>query len=440
MPEGVQERNYWWLIAKPSIWSLSDIEEGESQEYTLFNNGNKRRIFQNFLDVKIGDLLIGYEAHPKKKIISLAKISQASDGHCIRIEKIEDFENQPTYAELINYLVIKNSDPFQKNLRGSLFKLTKDEYNFIMQLIRNPGSIQPDGTKAYSKEKFLQDVFISSEDYDTLVSLLRRKKNIILTGPPGVGKTFCAKRLAYSMIGEKDDTRVKTVQFHQSYSYEDFIKGYKPKKDSEGFELTNGIFYDFCKTAKNDKENEYFFIIDEINRGNLSKIFGELLMLIESDHRGESVELAYGGEEFFVPSNLHIIGMMNTADRSIAMIDYALRRRFSFFEMKPAFSSYGFTDYQKQFESDNFNKLIDTVKELNEEICKDNSLGKGFCIGHSYFCLADEEIGDLIEEDDINNWLREVVDYDVLPQLEEYWFDDKAKFDEWKGKLKGALS
>ena len=129
------------------------------------------------------------------------------------------------------------------------------------------------------------------EEYEILKRLLLKKKNLILQGPPGVGKTFAARRLAYSIMQVKDSERVMMVQFHQSYSYEDFIMGFRPTKEG-GFELVPGPFYEFCKKAKDDLDNDYFFIIDEINRGNMSKIFGELLMLIETDKRGESIRLS----------------------------------------------------------------------------------------------------------------------------------------------------
>ena len=153
----------------------------------------------------------------------------------------------------------------------------------------------------------------------------------------GRRKTFAAKRLAYSMMGHKDDSRIELVQFHQNYSYEDFVMGYKPT--DSGFALKSGVFYEFCNKASSQPGKDFFFIIDEINRGNMSKIFGELLMLIEKDYRGTEATLAYNGKAFSVPENLFIIGMMNTADRSLAMIDYALRRRFSFFEISPGFET-----------------------------------------------------------------------------------------------------
>lgn len=236
----------------------------------------------------------------------------------------------------------------------------------------------------YTKEDFLSEVFMPEEEYDKLSGILRIKKNIILQGAPGVGKTFVAKRIAFSMMGVKDVERVMMVQFHQSYSYEDFIMGFRPSTD--GFELKRGAFYNFCKKAEIDGDNDYFFIIDEINRGNLSKIFGELFMLIENDKRGVSLQLLYSDEKFSVPKNIYIIGMMNTADRSLAMLDYALRRRFAFFEIKPGFTTDGFREYRMSLKNEKFDKLIACVESLNNVISNDESLGDGFCIGHSYFC------------------------------------------------------
>lgn len=281
---------------------------------------------------------------------------------------------------------------------------------------------------AYDVENFLEEVYMDEESYYTLVDLLREKKNVILQGAPGVGKTFVAKRLAYSMMGVKDQNRVMMIQFHQSYSYEDFIMGFRP--DKSGFEMKHGAFYRFCKDAEIDSDNDYFFIIDEINRGNLSKIFGELFMLIENDKRGVELQLLYSVEKFSVPSNVFIIGMMNTADRSLAMLDYALRRRFSFYEMKPAFQTDGFQQYRENFSSPKFDTLINCIEELNLAITDDDSLGEGFCIGHSFFCNL-EEVTDKA--------LSRIVEFELIPLLKEYWFDEPVKVKNWIDKLRSAI-
>ena len=282
----------------------------------------------------------------------------------------------------------------------------------------------------YSSTDFLSDVYMAGQDYKTLVNVLKMKKNIILQGAPGVGKTFTAKRLAYSIIGAKNPNRVQMIQFHQSYSYEDFIEGYRPTEN--GFTIKKGAFYKFCKLAEEDDENDYFFIIDEINRGNLSKIFGELFMLIEKDKRGIELQLLYSDENFSVPANVYIIGMMNTADRSLAMLDYALRRRFSFYTMKPGFNTIGFQTYQDSLESEAFNKLISCVKQLNSKIAEDISLGEGFCIGHSYFCgLTSDTVNVQI--------LSSIVEYELIPLLKEYWFDEPAKIIDWSDRLMSTI-
>lgn len=426
---GEEDRGYWWLNANPKIWSYSDIAVGEVQSYTLYNeNGNKRRIFQNFLDAKAGDMIIGYESNPVKQIVAIGRVSAEQDGEKLFFEKVEGLTSPIDYTTLKECPELERMEYFQ-NPQGSLFKLTRGEYDFILDMIREENPVSTDAAiDAYTKSDFLDEVYMTEKRYENLVAVLRNKKNIILQGAPGVGKTFAARRLAWSMMGEQDDSRIEFVQFHQNYSYEDFMMGYKPVED--GFELKYGIFYRFCQKAANQPDKEFFFIIDEINRGNMSKIFGELLMLIEKDYRGTKATLAYNGLSFSVPKNLYIIGMMNTADRSLAMIDYALRRRFSFFEVEPGFDSEGFIHYQNGLNNKTLNELISKVKDLNHEIALDKSLGKGFCIGHSYFCGRD------ICTDE---WMHSIVDYDILPMLSEYWFDDPNKLQRWENILQGVF-
>lgn len=426
---GEEDRGYWWLNANPKIWSYSDIAVGEVQSYTLYNeNGNKRRIFQNFLDAKAGDMIIGYESNPVKQIVAIGRVSAEQDGEKLFFEKVEGLTSPIDYATLKECPELERMEYFQ-NPQGSLFKLTRGEYDFILDMIREENPVSTDAAiDAYTKSDFLDEVYMTEKRYENLVAVLRNKKNIILQGAPGVGKTFAARRLAWSMMGEQDDSRIEFVQFHQNYSYEDFMMGYKPVEN--GFELKYGIFYRFCQKAANQPDKEFFFIIDEINRGNMSKIFGELLMLIEKDYRGTKATLAYNGLSFSVPKNLYIIGMMNTADRSLAMIDYALRRRFSFFEVEPGFDSEGFIHYQNGLNNETLNELISKVKDLNHEIALDKSLGKGFCIGHSYFCGRD------ICTDE---WMHSIVDYDILPMLSEYWFDDPNKLQRWENILQGVF-
>ena len=428
------EVSYWWLVASPKIWQFANMDVNTEQSYTLYNdNDNKRKIFQNFKDAKAGDIVIGYEANPVKQIVALAEVSKETDGEQIFFKKTESLLTPIPYNEIANATELSNME-FIKNPHGSFFKLTHEEFNFIMDLIRdeNPKQKAVD-YESYTEKEFLNEVFMDNDEYIKLKSLLLAKQNLILQGAPGVGKTFSAKRLAYSIMGVKDDSKIEVIQFHQNYSYEDFIMGYRPKDDG-GFELRHGVFYSFCKKAANDPDHKYFFIIDEINRGNMSKIFGELLMLIEKDYRGakHEIRLAYNDEKFYVPKNLYILGIMNTADRSLAMIDYALRRRFSFYEMKPGFTSQGFINYQNEIDSKEFDAVINGVINLNSDIEADDSLGSGFCIGHSYFCNQDN--------DDINiNWLENVIEYGICPMLREYWFDDNEKYKSESRKLLDIL-
>lgn len=392
-------------------------------KYSYKNDAHCLWQFAN--EIKIGDIIFAKKGVHKiigKGVVTSDYIYDTSRKSYIHIRKV-DWQNIGEWEHPKQSVMktLTNITPYNDYVQ-ELLALVNDEIKDETQQekeIKYP---------KYTKEDFLNEVFINEYTYDTLVDLLDTKYNIILQGAPGVGKTFAAKRLAYSIMGEKDTSRVCMVQFHQNYSYEDFIQGYRPVEN--GFKLESGSFYKFCKAAEIDDERPYFFIIDEINRGNLSKIFGELMMLIEHDKRGDKLKLLYKDEWFTVPQNIRIIGMMNTADRSLAIIDYALRRRFAFFDFAPAFDSDGFTQYLNEKNNSKLNKLISVVKTLNDTISSDESLGEGFTIGHSYFC-TNKEITD--------SWLQSIVEYELIPLIKEYWFDEPTKIRNWSANLRGAI-
>ena len=393
---------------------------GDKSAYT----NNSHACWQFVHDMQIGDVIfvkkgwgeiIGrgivesdYEYDENNEYSNIRQVNWTHRGSWISKERLptKTLTDITIYQEFVNN--IKN--------------LFVDEDNDLEEVKEYP---------EYSKEDFLKEAYVSVKDYEILKNLVKNKKNLIIQGAPGVGKTFIAKRLAYSIIGVKNRDCVVMVQFHQSYSYEDFIMGFRPSK--EGFELKYGSFYEFCKLAEEDSENDYFFIIDEINRGNLSKIFGELFMLIEADKRGDKnkIRLVYSNELFFIPKNVYIIGLMNTADRSLAMIDYALRRRFAFFDLKPGFTSKGFGQYQENLSNESFDKLVKVIDELNHEIADDESLGEGFQIGHSFLCN--------IDADEVDDKLPYIINYELIPLLKEYWFDESDKIEYWSDKLRSVI-
>lgn len=288
---------------------------------------------------------------------------------------------------------------------------------------------------AYNLDHALETLFLERDLAEEILLLWRAKKNLILQGPPGVGKSYAAQRLAFALMGAQDRSRLKFVQFHQSYSYEDFVEGFRPT--ASGFELKPGKFVEFCRQAEADPGRIYVFIIDEINRGNLSKIMGELMVLIEPDKRDAdwAMPLASGKAPFHVPANVHILGLMNTADRSLAVVDYALRRRFAFIDLGSNLSSPKFRQQliSAGVSDELVTTLVSRIGALNAEIISDvANLGPGFAIGHSFFCA-----GPIGEEDDAQ-WYARIIRTEIAPLLREYWFDAPAKAEHWTSQLLAA--
>ena len=295
------------------------------------------------------------------------------------------------------------------------------------------------GVEPYSIDRILEDgCFLPRERLEELLGQLRSKKNLILQGPPGTGKTWLAKRLAYALMGAKNPNRMRAVQFHPNLSYEDFVRGWRPAGDGK-LELVDGPFLEVVNEALGDIGNDYAVVVEEINRGNPAQIFGEMLTLLEADKRqpDEALELSYRreqGERVHIPPNLHLIGTMNIADRSLAMMDLALRRRFAFADLVPVFDATwrNWVRDKRGMDEGVLATIGQRMTDLNNEIAGDASLGEQFRIGHSFFTPREPP-------EDVAAWYRGVVDNEIVPLLTEYWLDNPDKVGEERGKLSAPL-
>jgi 5-methylcytosine-specific restriction protein B len=459
-----EDVNYWMVGANWDSKDPSDQTE-RFQNEGIWENGYLDRYIDEVNSMQVGDKIAIKSTYTQRKNLPFngrgktisrmdiktigTIIANRNDGKTIEVEWEQNFKEKHWYFYTFRKTVwhLRNDKEYAwKKIVDQLIDFAwygkGQDYDFFCKLWWDEGfnleaeskGKPEDVPTPYSIEDIVASgVFLSEIDLSQFIELLRSKKAVILQGAPGVGKTFIARKLAYALMNEIDNNRLEMIQFHQSYSYDDFIRGYRPLPGKAGsFGLQNGIFYDFCQKAIKDPDREYVFIIDEINRGNLSQIFGELLMLIEADKRGPefALPLVYRNEDeprFYLPPNLYLMGLMNLADRSLAMVDYALRRRFAFISLQPQYESDLFKQWllERSMDSGLVQFVIERMTELNRVIREDQLLGENYQIGHSFFCPKGDNFSGLDMK-----WYRGIVNSEISPLMKEYWFDNQKKAEE----------
>jgi len=460
----------YWLVG--AYWDDRDPQDQTARflDEGIWENGYLDRYLEDVRAMKVNDKIAIKAATTQRKnlpfdgqghTVSLMIIkavgtivANRGDGRTVEVEWEPDFAEKSWYFYTNRSTVWRlrtddnyNLKPYSEKLIEFIWGGQPQDYAWFAaqwwdEQKSGKASLQPlpDGSHTpYGVEDMLAaGVFLTEAQIHQMLERLSTKKAMILQGAPGVGKTFIARKLAYALMNEVDNGRLEMVQFHQSYAYDDFVRGYRPLPGKAGsFGLQNGVFFEFCQKAAQDPDREYVFIIDEINRGNLSLIFGELLMLIEGDKRGPefAVPLVYRNPDeprFFIPANVYVIGLMNVADRSLAMVDYALRRRFAFVTLQPQYESRLFSQWllDRLMPAEIVELITARMNALNREIREDPLLGENYQVGHSYFCPKGDNFVALDE-----GWYRSIVQTEIAPLLKEYWFDNPQRASEAIKKL-----
>lgn len=455
LPAPSNADNYWlvgayWDDRDPADQTARFLEEG------IWENGYQDRYLDEVKAMGVGDRIAIKASSTQRKDLPFDArdrtvsrmaikaigtiVANRMDGRTVEVEWERGFVEKQWYFYTNRYTVWRlrtDKDYKYRELSEKLVRFVwygeKQDYDWFCKRWWDSGSTDPKTLveQPYDIEDMIASgVFLTAAEIRQIIDRLTSKKALILQGAPGVGKTFIARKLAYVLMKEISPERLEMVQFHQSYSYDDFVRGFRPLPGHAGsFGLQNGVFYDFCMKAIEDPDREYVFVIDEINRGNLSQVFGELLMLIEADKRGVefALPLVYhlqNEPRFYIPQNLYLIGLMNIADRSLAMVDYALRRRFAFVTLKPQYERPLFQQWLRDrgMNENLIQLIIERMATLNREICNDPLLGENYQVGHSYFCPKGNNFAGLDQD-----WYRSIISTEIVPLLQEYWFDNPQK-------------